>query len=422
MIQLQEKLCESYGRRRQKIAIGLYNFKKISFPIYYKAVLPKSVRFYPLESKVLMSLRDILSSHPKGKKYGWIIERYSKYPLLVDSKNEILSFPPIINSNHLGKVNVNDSELFFEVTGTDFDSVALAANIFAQALYDRGFKIESLDTRYNNKRITIPYEFNDTIKIKKEDAEKLVGVDIKDIKALIEMARFEIVQDTVKIPFFRKDILHAVDIIEDIAIMYGYDNIAAAELTSYSIGNTSNNIKKIDELRNFMLGLGYQEILSQILSNKDLLYNKMNINDFGTIEIENYMSDNYSVVRTWLIPGLLDTLSKNKHVSYPQKIFEQGLITTNDTKDFERISCVSCHEQANYTEIKQVVDTLLRDLGYEHEIIEVEHKSFITGRIIVKGKKVGFVGEVSPNVLSNFQLEMPVAAMEINLTALFGWD
>jgi len=428
IIQLQEKLCENYGRRREKVSIGIYSYKKITFPIYYKAVNPESVMFVPLEFRKKMTQQEILEEHPKGKEYAWILKGFSKYPILIDSKKEVLSFPPIINSNTTGKIEEGDEELFFEVTGTDLDAILLATNIFAQALYERGFNIYSVDVKYPNKKITTPYLFNDKIKLKKEHVKKLLGMELKEteIKRLLEKIQYEYSNGIVKIPPYRKDIIHPYDIVEDIAVSYGFDKISEMPLTSYTVGETKPIIDFIDKVREIIVGLNYQEIMSPVLTDKDTLYGKMNIKDFGTVEIKDYVSKTYSVVRTWILPVLLEVLSKNKHVEYPQKIFEQGIVAVRKGKqinEYERIAVVSAHEKADFTEIKQILDYLLSSLNLKYNIEEIDHDSFIpgrVGRVIVNGKKVAFIGEISPQVISNWNLEVPIVGFELNLSELFG--
>ena len=291
LIQLQEKLCENFGRRRQKVAIGAYRYDKIKFPVHYKATEPESVKFTPLEFKKEMTQQEILEEHPKGKDYAWILEGCKKYPILLDDSGEVLSFPPVINSNNTGKVEEGDSDLFFEVTGTDMNSVLLASNIFAQAMADRGFRIYSVDIDYGDNKITTPKMFNENIIVKKEDVIDVIGIDIKDndMKKLIEKAGYDVIKGKVMIPHYRRDILHSVDVVEDIAIMYGYDKIKVDELTSYTIGNTSNMINFIDKSRELLVGLGYQEVMSPILSNKLLMSDRMNMKEFHGVEISNYM-------------------------------------------------------------------------------------------------------------------------------------
>ena len=174
VVQLQEKFCESYGRRRQKVSIGLYSYRRLKFPVHYKAVDPLAMEFVPLEFKAKMNLKEILTEHPKGKEYAWVLEGFEKYPVLMDDKNEVMSFVPIINSNSTGKLEVGDEDLFFEATGTDEEAVNLAANIFAYALFDRGFNIYSVEIGYQNKKAIVP---KSSLPLKNASKDiKIVGV------------------------------------------------------------------------------------------------------------------------------------------------------------------------------------------------------------------------------------------------------
>ncbi len=427
IVQLQEKFCESYGRRRQKVSIGLYSYKRIIFPVHYKAVLPESIEFVPLEFKAKMNLKEILNEHPKGKDYSWILEGFEKYPVLVDDKNEVLSFIPIINSNFTGKLEVGDENIFFEATGTDESAVNLAANIFAYALHDRSFQIYSVEVKYTDKNVEAPDLECDKISIKNEQIKQLFGLELKEseIRHLAEKARYNFNNHKIEIPPYRHDILHPYDVVEDMGIIYGFDKIEEKPLKTFTVGSVLKMNEFVDNVREIVIGLGYQEIMSAVLTNKDFLYKKMNIEDFGTIEIEDYMTETYSAVRSWILPNLMEVFSKNKHVDYPQMIFEEGLVNHRKgdrIEEFERIAVATSHEKANYTEIRQVLDLIMKLLGLHYDIEEAEHNSFIEGRCgraIVKGKKVAYLGEISPEVLTRWGLEMPVAALELNLTELF---
>ena len=427
LVQLQEKFCEGYGRRRQKVSIGLYSYKRLAFPVHYKAADPLSIEFVPLEFKAKMNLREILAEHPKGKEYAWILDGFEKYPILIDDKNEVLSFVPIINSNFTGKLEVGDENLFFEATGTDEEAVNLASNIFAYALYERGFDIYSVEAKYPDRKVVLPDLQSEIIKIKNEQIKHLFGLELKEneVKHILEKAQFDFEDYKVKVPPYRKDILHPYDIIEDIGIMFGFDKIKELQLTTLTVGSTFKLNGFIDTVREIVIGIGYQEIMSPILTNKDFLYKKMNIEDFGTIEIEDYMSETYSVVRSWILPNLMEVFSKNKHVAFPQKIFEEGILNTrkgDNIIECSRIAIATSHEKADYTEIRQVLDYIMKCFGLHYDIEEAEHGSFIDGRVgraIVKGKKVAYLGELNPAVLTEWGLEMPVAALELNLTELF---
>jgi len=428
LIDLQEKFCESYGRRRKKVAVGIYNYKKIKFPLTYKATGPESIKFVPLEFRKEMSQKEILEDHPTGKEYAWILEGFDKYPILIDGNNEVLSFPPIINSDYSGKIEIGDEDLFFEATGDDLDAVLLAANVFAQAFYDRGFKIESADVEYpEGDKITTPFLFDESVRISFSQVKELTGLEFneEELKKMLEKMQYNYKNGIVKIPNYRRDILHPADIIEDISIAYGYRNIEMMHMKSYTVGKTFPIVKFVNKARELMVGIGYQEVMSAILSNKELLYNKMNIKDFGTIELKEFISDNYSAVRSWVMPILMDVLSKNRHVEYPQKIFEEGIVTVRKGEkviDYHRIAALSAHANADYTEARQALDFILKAFGIEYKIDEIEHDSFMegrVGRVIVNGKKVAYIGEISPVVINNFDLNVPIVGFELNLTELF---
>ncbi len=427
IVQLQEKFCETYGRRRQKVSIGLYSYKRLIFPVHYKAVDPLSTEFIPLEFKAKMNLKQILAEHPKGKDYSWILEGFDKYPILIDDKKEILSFVPIINSNFTGKLEIGDESMLFEATGTDEDAVNLAANIFAYSLYERGFDIYSVEVMYPEKKITVPALLTETVSIKNEQIKNLFGLDLKEneVKRILERAQYEFSNYKVKIPPYRQDILHPYDIIEDIGIMYGFENIKELPLKTYTIGSTLKLNEFIDKVREIVVGMGYQELMSPILTNKNLLNKKMNLDEDTVVEIEEYMSETYSAVRSWILPNLMEVLSKNKHVEFPQKLFEEGLMAARkgeNIAEYSRIAVASSHENANYTEARQVLDFIMKCFGLSYDIEEADHSSFIEGRCgraIVRGKKVAYLGEINPVVLENWGLEMPVAALELNLTELF---
>ena len=426
LVQLQEKFCETYGRRRQKVSIGLYSYKRLAFPVHYKAV-SHSIEFVPLEFKAKMSLKEILAEHPKGKEYAWILEGFDKYPALIDDKNEMMSFIPIINSNFTGKLEIGDENLFFEATGTDEEAVNLAANIFAYALADRGFGIYSAEIKYPGRKAVAPCMKSESIHIKNEQIKRLFGLELKDneVKYLLEKAQYNYSDYKVEIPPYRQDIMHPFDVIEDIGIMYGYDNVKELPLTTYTTGSALKLNEFIDKVREIIVGIEYQEVMSAILTNKDFLYKKMNIGDFGTIEIEDFMSENYSAIRSWILPNLMEVFSKNKHVEFPQKIFEEGIVNvrkSGEIADFNRIAIASSHEKSNYTEMRQVLDYIMKCFGLKCDIEEAEHGSFIEGRCaraIVHGKKIAYLGEINPQVLENWNLDMPVAAMELNLSEMF---
>jgi len=427
LIQLQEKLADNFGRKRQKISIGVYPLKNIKFPLQCKAADPRE-EFTPLDFHEPITLRETLEKHPKGKEYGHLIKDNKLYPVFVDANKKILSLIPVINSEQTGRVKIGDDAILFDATGTDENAVNLVSNIFAYALAERGFEIQTLTIDYPGKKIQTPTLKTKTIKIKEEEINKLLGVNLKtkEIQALALKMGLSYSSNEFIIPSYRADIMHPVDIIEDIAIAYGYNNFEALPLTSYTIGAPLPYQHFIDSWRELFIGLENQEIMSAVLSNKELLYEKMNVKDTGTIEITNPISSTYSCIRTWILPTLLDFLSKNKHYDYPQKIFEQGIVSQrqkNNISDEQHLASVSSHMGATFTEIKQSIEFVLRSSGLSAAFEELEHNSFISGRaarIIVNKKEIGICGEIHPAVLEKFGIQMPTVGCEINLDNIYG--
>ncbi len=424
LVQMQEKLSDNFGRRRAKISIGTYPLKRVSFPVVYK-LADSSERFTPLGFHYSLSLRDVLEKHEKGKEYGHLLKGESAFPVLVDAKKEILSVIPIINSERTGRLVPGDDSFFFEVTGTDERAVNLVANSAAFACFERGFDVFSVVVEYSERKVNSPSLINSTVKFKDSEIENLLGIKPKaaQLKNFLESMRYGYSSGSVVVPSYRHDIMHPVDVVEDVAIAYGYDSFEPAPLTSYTVGGARQIQRLIDAFRELWVGAGYQEVLSPVLSNKEILYGKMHVQDKGTVEIENIVSLTYSCVRSWILPVLLEMLSKNKHVEYPQKLFEQGVVTLRsaDLVDEEHLAGVSAHAAANFTEMKQVLQSVLQSAGLKFEFEEFELGCFISGRaskIVVNGKQLGFFGELHPNVLDEFGMAMPVVACELNLSVL----
>jgi len=251
----------------------------------------------------------------------------------------------------------------------------------------------------------------------------------KETVELLERARYGIVKSrkntlTVEIPCYRVDIMHPIDVVEDVAIAYGYNNIKPTWRRLPTVGGITSEQEFCNVVREIMIGLGFQEVLTYTLTNPENLFTKMNMKQGKRVELANPKILNMTCLRSWLLPSLLEFLSHNVHVEYPQKIFEVGYAVVPDegrenrTRDIEKLACVAAHPNASFTEAKAALDALFLNLGKRIELEEGNHPSFIDGRvgnILVEGKLVGFIGEVHPQVLEAWKIENPTAAFEINL-------
>jgi phenylalanyl-tRNA synthetase beta chain len=217
--------------------------------------------------------------------------------------------------------------------------------------------------------------------------------------------------------------MHKVDLIEDVAVAYGYNNIEPLWRELATTGRAKPDQRLIDIARELVVGLGYQEILTYTLTNQESLFEKMDVQKTKIVELANPKVVTMTCLRNWLLPSIMEFLSNNQSVEFPQKIFELGKVTLLDdaketkTRDEEWLCAATAHANSNFSEIKSALDAFMSNLGVEWQIKETAHPSFIDGRVgkvIVAGVEVGVVGEVNPLVLEAWKLENPVSAFEVN--------
>ena len=432
IMDFQENLHWVIGRDRKKVAIGIHNADVVKAPYKYIATPKDANAFVPLEKDSPMTPEEILTQHDKGVDYAHLIQDFEKYPLILDCEDNILSMPPIINGE-LTKIKEDTHNIIVDVTGTDERAVNQALNIICSSFAEVGGQIKSMEVRYADKTVVSPDLTAQEMNVHVDTANKLIGgtsLTAEDIKELLLKARFdaEIIDDNelkVFIPSYRVDILHEVDIVENIAVQY-HINAVEAELPEINTVAYENNwFKSESTIRDVMVGLGFQEVMSLMLTNEEAHYEKMNQPESNHVQVAKPITIDRTMIRTSLINSLMEFLEDNKHEDLPQKIFEIGDVLylddskENKTVSSKKLAALICHSTANFTEIKSVMTSVLSNLGYTMEISDSENKTFIEGRVAdvtgeaQKGTIKGFFGEVSPEVISNFTLEYPVIAFEI---------
>jgi phenylalanyl-tRNA synthetase beta chain len=430
---MQDKLDQSYGRNRQRTSIGLYDYDLIKPPLNYSVSKPTAISFAPLGFDKKMSLKQILQKHPKGLEYGHIVNKHPVYPILLDAERKVLSFPPIINSNDLGRITDQTRNILVEVTGTMHETVLNTVKIVTLSLIDRGGKAHSAIVHYPDEKQTVmtPDFEAKSMDLNVAYANKVLGLDLKtkQIARLLPKAGFSVEKAsgdtvTVKVPCYRVDVMHQVDLIEDVAIAYGYDRIKPLWRRKPTAGGMRPEQGLLDVARELMVGLGFQEILTYTLTNPENLFARMSCKKGRVAQLANPKVQTLTCLRSWLLPSLMEFLGNNLSVEYPQRIFELGKVTLLDekqetrTRDEEWLATVVCHASANFSEIKSALDALFMNLGVEWQIKEAKHSSFIDGRVgsvIVNRERVGIVGEIHPRVLEAWKLENPAAAFEVNM-------
>ncbi len=438
---LQEHLHRGIGRNREKVSVGVHDLAKVKPPFRYLAVDP-GFSFVPLDyeaakrfdqtfSKFEMTMAEILERHPKGVAFRYILKGKDKYPLILDSKGDVLSFPPIINAE-LTRVTESTKDIFIEATGLN-ENVSIALNIIACALADRGGKIQSVvlhslsRTSGRIEEKETPCLEPETMEISVKEVNSLIGIELSADECKLCCERMGLGASisgeetlVVKIPAYRHDILHPWDINEDIAIGYGYERIKPEIPETLVIGEVHPVEEKKRTVREIMTGLGYFEVLTFTLTSERKQFELMRqtFKKSLIVKVASPISTEYTMLRCSILPNLLEILSLNKHRNLPQRIFEVGPVVLK-YKEKSRLAAVSTHANANFAEVKSVVDAVLKELGLEDaEVVESEDEAFLQGRrgsIIKNGKYMGIFGEIHPEVILNFGLSYPVVGFEVDI-------
>ena len=432
IMDFQENLHWVIGRDRKKVAIGIHNADVVNAPFKYIATPKDANAFVPLEKDSEMTPDEILTEHDKGKAYAHLIDSFDKYPLILDKDDQVLSMPPIINGE-LTKIKEDTHNIIVDVTGTDERAVNQALNIICSSFAEVGGQIKSMEVKYEDKTIVSPDLTPQEMNVHVDTANELIGgtdLNAEDIKGLLEKARFdaEVLSDNeVKaiIPAYRVDILHEVDIVENIAVQYHINSVEAKLPEINTVAYENDWFRSESIIREAMVGLGFQEIMSLMLTSEEAHYEKMNQEEKPHVQVARPITIDRTMIRTSLINSLMEFLEDNKHEDLPQKIFEIGDVLylddskENKTVSSKKLAALICHSTANFTEIKSVMTSVLSNLGYSMEISDSENKTFIEGRVAdvegvsEKGYVKGFFGEISPEVITNFTLEYPVIGFEI---------
>ena len=438
IIQTQEKLCWNFGRKRRTVSMGVYRSSMIQWPVHYKAVDPDKTSFVPLQCESPMTCRQILSDHPKGKDYGWILKDAPLFPLLTDDKGEVMSMAPIINSATLGAVQVGDSDLLVEMTGSDMTSLLLSANIVACDFADAGYTIlpckveHPYDTGFG-RDIVAPFYFQAPATASLAEVNRILGSQLTAEEVTTALERMgntvSVAGDklTVQIPPYRNDFLHQVDIIEDVMMGMELSSFPPEKPRDFTIGRLSPVTLFSRKAKSLLVGLGYQEMIFNYLgSGKDYIQ-KMNIHGDNVIEISNPMSENYQFVRPSIIPSLLGAETGSGNAVYPHKIFEIGKVAflcdeeVTGTRTRQSLGFLTAAGDANFNTAASEVATILHFLDHQYTVTESADPRFIPGRqasIMVGDKVVGIFGEVHPAVLENWAITVPCVAGELDLEEL----
>jgi phenylalanyl-tRNA synthetase beta chain len=423
---LQESLHWAVGRGRSKVAIGIHDLDTVRAPFHYIAS-PRTRRFVPLDFKEEMTMEEILDKHPKGRDYARIVRDFPLFPLITDDDDHVLSFPPIINGERT-RVTMDTRNILLDTTGTDKRAVSVAVNIICTAMAEAGAEIGSV-TIGNEETPSLAPAIR-TVSV--PECSRLLGIDLTaaSMADLLEKMRFGAEpagpeKVSVRIPCYRADIMHDWDIFEDVAIAYGYDRIQDLPPKTYTVGKPHPVQVSAGLTREIFCGLGYLEVMPFTLTSEEVVYRNMQRQDHpGVLRVMHPISIENTVVRTELLPLLLEFLTLNRHRELPQRLFSVGDVV-DSCVTYQHAAGVATHRDADFSEAYASADAVLHELGIEYTVRESADPAFIEGRrgdIVVENKKAGVFGEIHPAVLNAFGIEQPVAAVEIDLRAVPGYS
>jgi phenylalanyl-tRNA synthetase beta chain len=475
LIQLQEKLHATMGRKRAKGAIGIHDLTMLKGRaagdeggnvVTYRGVEPDGDRFVPLDSDAEMTPADVLTEHPTGETYADLVADHDRYPAIYDDLG-LFSFPPVINGRRT-EVTTDSRDLFVELTGTDQWTIDKMCTIVCYALAARGGQIEEVTVSYPDREVTRPDLATTEKTVDHDRVETTLGVDLDadDVVDLCERSGLDADPKTVgddeiaydvTVPPYRVDVLHPVDIVDDVGRAYGFNQLVPRYPDVSTVGGRTERSRREEAVRTRLVGLGFEDLLNFHLTSEAQNFERMGLPDPGRdyegvpesdlptplahrgtdatdalgagvpATIEEPYSEDFTVVRTWALPSVLAVLENNTHRAYPQDLSEVGFAAQVDeslnTKVAERrtVAGAVARHDASYEDAKARLQALCRTFDAELETPPAEHPTFIDGRtaaVVVDGERAGVIGEVHPAVLVEHDVEVPVAAFEFDLSAL----
>ena len=435
IMKLQENLHWGVGRDRKLASIGVYDLETIKGDIYYGTMDPDDEPFIPLGMPGKeMTGRQILGDHPKGAAYAHLLKEHSRYPVLLDSAGQVLSMPPIINSNET-RLKMGTNRIFIDVTGVSQAAVTKALDTLVCSLLEIGGQVETVKiVGPNGTTRETPNLTPGEAEVDLQGARRWLGLPLDEaaLTESLERMRFDAVpianstgRFKVSYPPYRTDIRHMVDLLEDVAIGFGYGKIEPKLVRSMTVGQPRPEELLSEQARQILLGLGFTEIMNLPLSTEEQQFERLRISTPERYpQISNPKLKDYRVLRTHLMGGLLEALRENRRRPMPLCLFEMDNVTKLEeaaetgTADERRLAFVEIGRDTGYAAARSVLDALLRELGFTACYTGIEHPTFVPGRVAsfkTDGEIVGILGEIHPEVLTNFNLNYPAALVELTL-------
>jgi len=459
LIQVQEKLHATMGRQRAKGAIGVHDLVALKGTagtageksIRYTAMDPDEETFVPLESDEELTPREVTERHHMGSDYADLVADLDSYPAIYDDLG-LFSFPPVINGRRT-EVSEQSRDLLIEMTGTDQWTIDHMCSIVCYALSARGGQVERVNVEYTDDTpgeyaghtLDRPDFSVKTKRVTHDRIESIIGVefDTETVVDCAERAGLDATESTnddgqtvyeVEIPPYRVDVLHPLDVIDDIGRAYGFNDLEPRYPDVSTVGGRHERSRLEDAVRDSLVGLGFEDLLNFHMISEAENFDRLDVSpgdDYlgggEPVTIREPYSEAYEILRTWALPSLLLVLENNTHREYPQHLSEIGLAAHLDdsqntgVEEYQTVAGVLAETDVSYEDARARLQALAGAFGADLETPPTEHPAFISGRtaeVVLDGEPAGVIGEIHPKVLVEHDLELPVAAFEFRLDAL----
>ena len=446
LIQLQEKLHATMGRKRGKGAIGVHDLAMLKGGTFdgdgkrltYTGIDPEGDSFVPLDADAEMTPADVLADHPTGDTYADLVADYDRYPAIYDDIG-LFSFPPVINGKRT-EVDEGSRDLLVEMTGTDQWTIDRMLAIVCYALDARGGRIEDVEIAYPDRERVRPDLDTRFKSVAHERIESTLGVElgVEETIDLFERSGLGVEHEDgayeVEIPPYRTDVLGPMDLVDDVGRAYGFNELDPRYPDVSTVGGRHDRSQLERAVRETLVGVGFEDLLNFHMTAEAENYDRMGVEPGSAVvgggepvRIEEPYSEEYTMLRTWLLPSLAMVLENNTHRAYPQDIAEVGFAAERDetrpngVAERRTVAGALARADSSYEDAKARLQTVARNFGRTLETPATTHPSFIDGRaasVVIDGETAGVVGELHPRVLVEHDLELPVAAFEFDLAAL----
>lgn len=431
LVQFQEKLHDTIGRRRRKVAIGFHDLAKVKSKKLKYTMLPLKSSMIPLGRSEAISIDEVLRGTEQGVKYGNISLAEGFHPAFIEDDGTVLSLPPVINSE-LTRVEVGTRDLLIDVTGTDLASVLKVLDIIVLNLAERRGSYIGLVkvTPRSGEPLQTPALKSKEMSLDVNYVNRVLGADLTADEVVLSLLKMRHSaspeNDHVKVvvPPFRYDIISEIDLVEDVAMALGYDSpkLSPSKYVNDARGSLLDHSLLSRAARDIMTGLGFTEVMNYMLTSSSLL--KLFDMASDSVRLKNPVQEELDALRPSLVPQLLQFMLFNVSKAKPVNIFEIGKAVRkvgSEVVEDLKLAAATMDDSVSYEDIQSIAYAFIRSFGVKPSARPLTVSWLLAGRsasLLANGREVGIIGEINPDVLDKLNITYPVAVFELSLTEL----